>query len=648
MYNFVNPFASWNAMNMTPEQILEYFISPYEYKFLGIDENGIISERQAIVISGVRGCGKTMLMKHFSYNVQKLKRNDESYYECVKSDKYLGIYFRLDDDRLYSLASFNLENNSNSEYNIFTHIFELSVFKEYLEIITIFFEEDGYKFPKTEIIKELSDLLSLKEKQKFNNIDELLDFVVQEINYVFYFKSKKAIDINDEIRFEPRCNLVCNGQLINGFIKAKILEKIGLEEVKILLFIDSFEEFSIEQQKVINTGMRFSNTNSVFLRIGMRPYGFKTYEAINKEEVKVGREYKYIEFNNPLVLKGSEHKYLKFFREIADKRLSGTEMFKNYNIIDILGEREELVNEAKNIVKNDKRHIEIYIKKINKRHKTKLNNNDVCFLRNDNPLLEMTCLRLLLAGKDKKYVEKAFEDYNNNRESEEAKKFKNDYEKKYKLSFVFVLCSVYKKERKMYYGFKDYCLLSSGIVGQFVRLCCATFNLASFKNRDSLTTGKISPEIQTDAAYTISREEIDYISSIPESGRKLSNFIKNLGSAFKVLHSEMEIRYPETNQFSKKELSEENEKLLESACRWSLIIKKPNPQNINGKIENMFLLNRIFAPDYKFSCRTRGGLNPVVVDDNYFNNEHKDPIVFKSTEELKDVEEKTLFNQGSN
>jgi hypothetical protein len=641
MYNFINPFISWNAMNMSPEQVLKYFISPYG--FLGITEDEIISSTQTIVLSGVRGCGKTMLMKQFSYNVQRLKRSEESYYECVKTDKYLGIYFRLDDDRLYSLASFNIKNNNNSEYDIFTHIFELSIFKEYLEVITLFFEEAEHKFPKTEIIKELSNLLSLKEKREFNSIDELLDFVIQEINYIFDFKSRKAIDINDEIKFEPKCGLVNNGQFINGFIKAKILEKIGLEGIKILLFIDSFEELSIEQQKVINTGMRFSNANSVFLRIGMRPYGFKTYEALNKEEVKVGREYKHIEFNNPLILKESD--YLNFFREIAAKRLSGTEMFKNYDITNILGKGEDLIYEANEIVKNEKRHIEVYLKKINKKHQTKLDINDVSFLRDNNPLYEMTCLRLLLAGKDKKFVEKAFEDYKNEGiKSEEGKKFANDYDNKYKLSFVFVLCSIYKKERKKYYGFKDYCLLSSGIIGQFVRLCCTAFNLASFKDRENLIAGRISPEIQTDAVYVISREEVDYINSIPESGKKLSIFIKNIGSAFKVLNSEIEIRYPETNQFSAKNLSRENEKLLESACRWSLIIKKPNPQTINGKMENIFLLNRIFAPNYKFSCRTRGGFSPMIVDDKYFEDGYENTKVFKN---IKNTEENTEENHST-
>jgi len=640
MYNFVNPFVSWNAMNMSPEQVLKYFISPYE--FLGITENEIISDTQTIVLSGVRGCGKTMLMKHFSYNVQKLKMYEKSYYELVKNDKYLGIYFRLDDDRLYSLASFSLKDNNNSEYDIFTHIFELSVFKEYIEIITIFFEEAMYKFHKTEIVKDLSNLLS--SKQEFNDIDELLDFVIQEINYIFDFKSRKAIDINDEVKFEPKCGLVSNGQLINGFIKAKILEKIGLGEVKILLFIDSFEEFSIEQQKVINTGMRFSNANSVFLRIGMRPYGFKTYETVNKEEVKIGREYRHIEFNNPSIFKESD--YLKFFREIADKRLSGTEMFKNYDITDILEKSEDLIYEAKEIVKNEKRHIEAYLKKINKKHQIKLAINDVSFLLdNDNPLYEMTCLRLLLAGKNKEFVEKAFEDYKKNMKSEEGKKFANDYDNKYKLSFVFVLCSIYKKERKKYYGFKDYCLLSSGIVGQFVRLCCTAFNLASFKDRENLIIGKISSEIQTDAAYVMSREEIGYISSIPELGRKLSIFIKNIGSAFKALHSEIEIRYPETNLFSTKNLSPENEKLLESACRWSLIIKKPNPQTVNGKMEDIFLLNRIFAPNYKISCRTRGGFSPMVVDDEYFKDGYENIKVFKNIEES--IEENTKENHSN-
>jgi len=628
MYNFINPFVNWNAMNMSPELVLEYFISPYG--FLKITESEIISEPQTIILSGVRGCGKTMLMKHFSYNVQKLKNRNQSYYECVKNDKYLGIYFRLDDERLYSLGSFNLKGNNNSQYDIFTHVFELSIFKEYIEIMILLFEEINYEFPEIEIIRELSNLLPLKEKREFKNIDELLDFVIQEINYVFDFKSKKAIDVNDIEKFEPECSLIGNGRLINGFVKAKILEKISLEGVKILLFIDSFEEFSEEQQRVINTGMRFSNDNSVFLRIGMRPYGFKTHEAINKEEVKSGREYKQVEFGNPLVFK--ESMYLKFFNDIAHSRLSNTKMFKNFDIKDILGKGEDLINEAKEIVKCDKRHIEVYLKKINEKYQSKLDIKEVSFLLDDNPLYEMTCLRLLLAGNNKEFVEKAFNDYKNNINSEEQKKFANDYNNKYKLSFVFVLCSIYKKERKKYYGFKDYCLLSSGIVGQFVRLCCIAFNLASFKNRDDLIIGTISPEIQTDAAYVMSREEVDYINSIPESGRKLLTFIKNIGSAFNALHSEKEIRYPETNQFFIKKLSPENAKLLESACRWSLVTKKPNPQKVNGKIEDIYLLNRIFAPNYKISCRTRGGFGLLIVDDNYFNNEYKDKKVFQYIE----------------
>ncbi|MDR2579526.1 MAG: hypothetical protein LBC85_00840 [Fibromonadaceae bacterium] len=641
MYNFVNPFASWNAMNMSSEQVLKHFISPYA--FLGITENEIISDTQAIILSGVRGCGKTMLMKQFSYNVRKLISNTESYYEHVKEDKYLGIYFRLDDDRLYSLASFNLKNSSNSEYNIFTHIFELSIFKEYIEVMTIFLDEEKNKISEVEIVKELLSLFSSKERPDISNIDDLLDFVIQEINYVFDFKSSKAIDINDEIKFEPKCGLICNGQLINGFVRAKILEKIDLGETRILLFIDSFEEFSKEQQKVINTMMRFSNASSVFLRIGMRPYGFKTLETINNEEVKLGREFRPIEFNNPLVFKEAE--YLKFCKEIAHQRLSSTEMFKKHDIINILGESESLVNEAKKIVKNGKRHIEAYLKKINKKFRIELDIDKVSYLKDDNPLIEMICLRLLLAGKSKEFVEKALNDHKANIKSEESKKFANDYNNKYKLSFVFVLCSIYKKEKKEYYGFKDYCLLSSGIVGQFVRLCCITFNLASFKGREDLIEGKISSEIQTEAAYVMSREEMDYINSIPEFGRKLSIFIKNIGSAFRALHSEIETRYPETNLFSKTTLLPENEKLLETALRWSLIIKKPNSQNINGKVEDIFLLNRIFAPNYKISCRTRGGFNPVVVDDNYFNNDYKDPKVFKNTEDNY-LTENTLFNLG--
>ena len=191
-----------------------------------------------------------------------------------------------------------------------------------------------------------------------------------------------------------------------------------------------------------------------------------------------------------------------------------------------------------------------------------------------------------------------------------------------KLSFVFILCSIYHIEKKGYYSFVDYCQLSSGIVGGFVELCRRAFDIAYFKERELLFDGRISAKIQTDAAYEYAQSERDMIERINIYGSRLNTFIDNIGNAFSYIHRDLYIRYPETNLFPAvlDALKKENKKLLEVACMWSLIVKKPNTQDAKAKNQkqDIYYLNRVLAPAYKISYRTRGGLNPISVNDSYF------------------------------
>jgi len=175
----------------------------------------------------------------------------------------------------------------------------------------------------------------------------------------------------------------------------------------------------------------------------------------------------------------------------------------------------------------------------------------------------MENLRLLLKGETLDYVNKAFSDYLNGIQSEEQKKYLNDYDNKYKLLFVFVLCSIYQIERKGYYNFTDYCHLSSGIIGYFIELYRKAFEFAYFRGRESMFGGCISKKIQTDEAYEVVRSERDMIRRIAIYGGRLKIFIGNIGNAFNHIHKDMSMRYPETNLFpvNLDSLSVENKKL---------------------------------------------------------------------------------------
>jgi len=649
MYNnYKNPFATFNTNGMPSEQLSELFTDPFKY--INKTRQDITSDSSSIIFVGSRGTGKTMLLRQLSYNVQKVSLDGLSFWDKVNIEKFVGVYFRIDNVMLRRLESISdyAPNLASFSENIFTHFFELTIFKDILEFIKILLNDKNLEktneIYKT-IILELTSLLNLEENKCFSDIDEMISYIVKQINYVWRFQSKKSIDINNTVTFEPECNLILQGRLTDEFLNKPIFKLLGLEDINLLVLIDEFESFSERQQKIFNTAMRFTKEKGVRYRIGMRPYGFKTYGTLDNDDfVKVGRDYQEVELGFRFVGKGTET-YIELVKEVANKRLSLVECFKGKTIESFLGKTEIYEEEAKLIVKGRDKHIDEYLKIINKERKeqnlNEIDKKDFTNLRDENPLFELENLRLL-RNHSIEYVEKAFNDYKSKKPYEAGKeraKYANDYENKYKLSFIFILCTIYSAERKAYYGFKDYCLMSSGILGHFIELCRRAFDKAYFDNSESLLLGKqISPAIQTDAAYAASQKERDMVERITEHGKKLKIFIDNLGSVFSCIHMDKLIRYPETNLFPVSgSLSDDNQELLKVACRWALIIKKNNMQdpNASGKKGDIYFINRMFAPTFKISYRTRGGFNPVLVTDEYFTPDFSPESILKNVKTIE-------------
>jgi hypothetical protein len=658
MSNYKNPFAEYNSNVMSSEQISELFAEPFD--LFDIKSSDVLNEKTSIIFIGGRGTGKTMLLRQFSYNVQRVSLPDRmTFLEKVKNNKYVGIYFRVDNPLLRSMDIISsYSNDFGFAESVFTHYFELTIFKEYLEIVKLFLADSKVEKENkiySEIITEIKKLLSCPEisnVERTVGIDELITFVVNQINYIWKYQSEKAIDIEDMIKFKPTCGMMLQGQLTNEFLNTPIMKIIGLSDVNFLLLIDEFENFSEIQQRVLNTAMRFTKNYGARFRVGMRPNGFKTFGTLDDTDfVKEGRDYRRVDFGFPFIKKNNKPTYRNLVKIIADKRLALTPEYCNKSIADFLGESEDLEAEAKEIVKGRDKHIEVFIKLINSHLGKNYSKNDILPLRHDNPLYEMENLRLLLSGKSFEYVIKAFGDYKAGIESEGRKKYSNDYDKKYKLTFVFVLCSIYRIEKKRYYSFSDYCQLSSGIVGYFIELCRRAFDIAYFKEREALFSGVISKHIQTDAAYEYAQAEREMIRRISLYGEKLSLFIDNIGNAFDVIHKDLYMRYPETNLFPVilGNLSDNNKKLLEIACMWSLLVKKPNTQDAKGnnQKQDIYYLNRVLAPAFKISYRTRGGLNPVSVTNDFFETNFDPKSVLPNKIKRTNERQKSLFDLDS-
>jgi hypothetical protein len=218
----------------------------------------------------------------------------------------------------------------------------------------------------------------------------------------------------------------------------------------------------------------------------------------------------------------------------------------------------------------------------------------------------------LSKGTSAQDTSRAMTDYLQKNKTELGKKYKNDYINKYKLSLMFVLCSILRTNKK-YYSFNTFAFLSSGMVGHFIELCRVTFVNAGWSEyRSLLKEGRISIEHQNDAAYEVSNIAKKQISRIEKYGGRLSLFVENLGNIFKKYHQDNRMTYPETNQFAlnidfiqDKDLQE----AIRTAIKWSVILRKPAMQR-SGPSENLqelYTLNRIYSPAFRISYRTRGG-----------------------------------------
>jgi hypothetical protein len=619
--SYRNPFSEYNAIVIGNKKILEYWCSPFRFiQFAEISEHEVLSEGMPIIFMGGRGTGKTMFLKYFSYYVQSEKalktyNRDISKHliQHFKNIGGIGAYIRLDLAALNSFSEFGLSNEK--WHIIFTHYFELVVCKEFIEILNDILKKDALELNKLrqKFIPEVARLLG-EEEGTSDSLEDLIDIIRKDMTYVNRFRANLALS---DVNFKPK-KLFVSKELSFGIVKL-IRETIDAipTDLSFIIFIDEYENFLVPQQKVINTLLKFVEPGITF-RIGMRLEGFNTYETVTEKEfLKEGRDYRKIVFDDVLI---KDKNYQKFLLNIAMKRLESVPIFKSKGFIDIskfLGKSENLKKEAYDLVnkrRNPLRHFDLL-----KHRFKKIKKKEIEPIRyQDNPLIEMLNILWVLRENDINFVGKIMEGYLKMGKFEDQKiiqtidKYRMDYVDKYKLSLMFLLSSIYK-EPKLYYSFNTFCFLSSGIVGNFIELCRKSFEYAHFEDRKSLLEkGKIPMKIQDKAARDVSKTELNMITRIPKYGDYIYRFIDNLGNIFREYHTDRYITYPETNQFSLNMSSITDKKIRESfrfSLMWSVIQRKPKLQRTKSVThkKGIYTINRIFAPLFEISYRTRGG-----------------------------------------
>jgi hypothetical protein len=617
--SYRNPFAEYNANKMDSKTILDYWCDPFAFKKSKAIQSGSFSEFDVLTHAmplffvGGRGTGKTMFLKYFSYPVQleQAKRDIangaiSSIADYFKKKGAIGIYVRVDGPLLRSFKGKSL--NQETWNSIFSHYFELRVCQAVLEVIKDLVLQEALpaECVEKDFVSEVARCLHLKTRRNLN-LDSLIAVVNTDIETVTKFRSDIVFS---DVGFHPR-KAFSTGDLFAVIKLAKKHIKGFLGRLIFPILLDEYENFSVDQQRQINTLVKFV-PEAVTFRIGMRFEGFHTFDTVtNNEFIKTGRDYQDILFEEVLI---KDMDYEKFLLGVAEKRLEAVPIFHKKRFVDIqamLGTRSDLESEARELISNRKtpdQHFKLLKASGNNIQLDKAKQLLGC---PENPLLEMLNILWVIRGKSPEQVGQTMVDYLAGKKSALVAKYRMDYVDKYKLSLMFLLCSVYR-QNKRYYSFNTFCFLSSGIVGNFIELCRRSFQIAYFEDRETLfAKGTIDPRIQDVAAKEASSSELKMVNRIHEYGEVLYRFVCNIGNIFRAYHTDVRLKYSETNQFSVDIGTLHDQKLknaFNAAVEWSLVQKKPRLQSTspNSPRRVIYTLNRIFSPAFQITYRTRG------------------------------------------
>lgn len=618
---FRNPFVGCTARDMTYDEVHQYWCSPF--RLYDLRESELFTSKTPIVIEGIRGTGKTMIMKYLSYFIQKKSCDSELPEDKLKyfQKKSIGVYFRYKADFCNLFVS--LDCSVEDKRRIFRQYYEFFIIRQILEILDDFYKDSD----SSKVVEILCTFFDIDE-MSISGILQYINARIKEMDQII------NTSIYDERWRDKMMPLIDSGGLVTDLIRKISNDLPGWGNMLFVILLDEYENLGAFQT-IINTLIKqVDDSVNLTYRLGMRPAGMDNNGTnVANEYLQVDRDFllQKLEYEN-------HEEYREFAINISRKRLESIPVFYEHNlcnISDLLGEKENFDKEANSVARGKKQFdiLKKYFPDLSQRQDV------INVLSCDEKLMEMYNILRVMRGSDYKEIGALCKKYRELRDAkrlselkeqntDEAKKLKKyhlDYSSKYRVALLYVLLTIYG-ERKQYYSVNTFLRLSSGSINDFISLCRNTFKHMNSDMLEELKKGKrISSRIQNLAAMDTAEDQRRKASMGNRNGDKIYLFIDMIGDLFEAYHRDLAVRFPETNQFA---FADENEIRNDEQLREYLvelinsgtIIRKNQRQRKtfdNTKRGYLYMLNRIFAPIYQYSYRTRGGFNPVISTEDF-------------------------------
>ncbi len=629
--NTENPFTLARASDFTDMQINSLWTD------LGTQDiiDTIIEPKSRVskFILGGKGTGKTHLLRYYSYPVIRLRSPNESGISILKKQRFLAVFLRATGvDATRFVASAGISINWQQLFGVYL---ELRLAEGVLEALC--------DIKLTSIESEFNDELFLNEIKLilFENglddcqsIHDFRNWVILQRRNIDEAVNNAAFSGNLELKAPFSI-----GSLCLPISKAMHKWHPELANIPLLYLIDEIENFSANQQQVVNSLIRYGESLATF-RVTGRRYAIKTLKTLGDgEENREGAEFK-TTFLDDILLKG-DIKFQDFAKRFVIKRLESANISLkssmssgSQEIFDPASCFEDIptsnfyaeVIEKLNSPPAERSFLHSFVSALNNatNHKLEAQGNTekiTELLTRDFPLIIQKLNVLLFMKKLKKgtqplvlaerihadalaYIipETRTEDY-----------YANAYGHYSSDLFAQICKEAPYSTGVLYAGFDNFVKMASGNPRNLLIILGKVYDIATFRGVDFVSGQKLSLALQTEAAFDAARFMYESDTSFGQDSDIALAAISRLASILRT--ARFSINIPEVSplafSFSADDLTHTAKKVLQDALNYSLVFEmtdgRPdrNSQKINRKIQ----LNPLLSPKWSLPISRRGDIS---------------------------------------
>jgi hypothetical protein len=614
-----NPFALIKASDYSDRQINSLWVE------MGVDYiNAVIEPKVAFskYILGGKGTGKTHLLRYYSYPVMRLRYPNNPSLEVIADNGFLAIFLRattLDASRFQAAA----DVSQLSWQLLFGVYFELRLFEGVLDALIDISADSPGKFNDTALISFLSQKVTDGDFAECRSLFDLRSWSVAKKRHIDHAINNAA--------FSGQLSVIVPFSL--GALCVSLSEAMKhwcakLEAVPLIYLIDEIENFSVAQQEVVNTLIRYGEGKATF-RVTGRLYSRKTFATLdNGEENREGAEFRTVKLDDILRDYAPYPRFAKNFiaRRLSElapalaRRLLDPSMF--FQDIDARGFYEDAINQLR-VGDGLEPGISAFrhaIPRVVKPNDVDLDEIVDCLTIGFPAILQK--LNLLLFLKKQRRTKNSITLARGI--SDQCKCYvqsggilKGPYATAYGHYANDLFAQICRGSRRTlgvpYAGFDNFVKMSSGNPRNLLVILSKTFETAQFRGEDFLSGSPLSIQTQTEAARQAAKFAFESDSNYGSASESASAAVRRLAELLRAARFCLKIPEvsPLTISFSEADLLPEAIQTINNALNYSLIYEASSgrPDRSTKAINRKIQLNPMLAPRWGLPLARRGDLD---------------------------------------